>query len=384
MSLIASHTVWLSDRYGTRIMPIENFIGEGGAALSYTRVVNEVTPLTLVLPLNDTYAELFNEPSQYLDFRLEVWRRLGDGEEYLDTETVWFIRDIKKSVTRKTLTITAYSANEILDRRIIASKSGTAGAQKTDNIDDIMKAYVRENLGALASASRNYSAYFTVAGDLGQGTSITKAASFDGLLETLQALSQQSFVVSSGNIPIYFDVVGVTTASGVANLEFRTYRYQRGQDRTYTGQAYSITLSEETQTLDNVEITYAFADEINYVYVGGSGEGSLRALEEVSDTTRIGYSPINRREAFVNYTNSNVTAVLQSQGYQKLREGKPRKVITADIRNTDAGAYGRDWGFGDKMTASVDGEVFDVHIISVAVSLQNGRETIKAAIRGEL
>lgn len=382
MSLKASHTVWLSDRNGTRIQPIENFVGS--AALAYTRVVNEITPLTLTLPLNSTYTELFKEPSQYLDWRIEVWRRLGDGEEYLDTETIWFIRDVKKSLNPKTLTITAYSANEILNRRIIAFKSGTSGAQKTDNIDDIMKAYVRENIGASASASRNYSAYMTVAGDLGQGVSITKAASFDGLLETLQALSQQSFTQGTTPVPIFFDVIGVTTASGVANLEFATYKNQRGLDRTYTGQAYSVTLSEETQTLDNVEITYSFADEINYVFVGGAGEGSLRAVEEVSDTTRIAYSPINRREAFVNYTNSNVAAVLQSQGYQKLREGKPRKIITADIRNTDAGAYGRDWGFGDKMTASVDGEVFDVHIVAVAVSIQGGKETIKAAIRGEL
>lgn len=384
MSLIPSYTVWLSDRTGTRIQPIENFIGEGGAALSYTRVVNEITPLTLILPLNDVYRELFSEPTQYLDWRLEVWRRLGDGEEYLDTETVWFIRDIKKNLTRKTLTITAYSANEILDRRIIAFKSGTSGATKTENIDDLMKAYVRENLGVLASDSRTYSSYFTVADDLGQGVSITKAASFDGLLETLQALSQQSFTQGTTPVPIFFDVIGVTTASGVANLQFNTYKNQRGLDRTYTGQAYSITLSEETQTIDNVEITYAFSDEINYVYVGGSGEASNRAVEEVSDSTRIAYSPINRREVFVSYTNSNVSAVLQSQGYQKLREGKPRKIVTADIRNTDNNAYGRDWAFGDKLTADIDGEVFDVRIDVISVSIQSGKETIKASLRGEL
>lgn len=382
--MIASYTIWLADKFGTRQMPIENFIGDGGAALAYTRAINEITPLTLTVPLNDTYRDIFREPSQYLDWRIEIWRRLGDGEEYLDTETIWVIRDIKKNLTKKTITLTAYSANELLDRRIIASKSGTAGAQKTDNIDDIMKAYVRENIGASAIAARNYSLYLTVAADYGHGVSITKAASFDGLFETLQSLSQQSFIQGTTPVPIFFDVVGVTTASGTANLEFRTYKNQRGQDRTYTGQAYSVTLSDETNTLDNVEVSYLFSDEVNYVYVGGSGEATLRVVEEVSDSARIASSPINRRESFVNYTNSNVSAVLQSQGYQKLRDGKPKKIITAEIKNSDAAAYGRDWSFGDKMTVSVDGEVFDAHITAVAVSYQGGKEIIKAAIRGEL
>jgi len=377
-----SYTIWLSDRAGLRIQPIEDIISSNGAALMYTRAVNEVTSLTLTVPLNDTYKELFIEPSQYLDWRLEVWRRIGDGEEYLDTDTVWFIRDIKKNITAHTLTITAYSANEILSRRIIASKSGTSGAQKTDNIDDIMKAYVRENIGVLASGTRNYSAYMTVASDYGAGVSITKAASFDNLFTTLQDLSQQSFTQGTTPIPIFFDVIGITTASGVANLQFNTYARQRGLDRTYTGQLYTVTFSEDL--LDNVEVSYAFAGEYNYAYVGGAGEGTLRAVEEVSDSTRIAYSPINRREVFVNFTNTTTSSVLQSEGYQKLREGKPRKIVTADMRSTDSAAYGRDWAFGDKITVSVDGETFDAHISAISVSVSGGKEVIRASIRAEL
>lgn len=378
MSLIPSYTVWLSDRLGVRKKSITDFIGS--TALQYARAVNQITSLTITLPLNSEYADLFSDPNAWLDYRIEVWRRVGNGDEYLDTETIWFIRGIKKNLTQGTITLTAYSANEILTRRIIAYAAGTPYTQKSDLIDDMMKYFVAENLGSSATdADRDYSGYITNEGLLSQGDLIDKAATYKNLNDTLLDLSQQSLEL--GTAPIYFDVVGIITDVGVGNLEFRTYLNQRGNDRTTTSQLYSITLTETN--LDNIEINYDLSKEINYVYVGGTGEGSLRATATVSDTDKIAASPINRREGFTSY-NSNLTGTLQSEGYQKLRENAPRKIISAEIRNTETLVYGRDWTFGDKLTAEIDGEVFDVIINAVSVTLANNKEVVKAVIRGEI
>jgi hypothetical protein len=75
--------------------------------------------------------------------------------------------------------------------------------------------------------------------------------------------------------------------------------------------------------------------------------------------------------------------VLQSAGHAALRDGRPKKLLTATIQNTTGARYGRDWFYGDKLTASVDDDQFDCGIDAVAVSVQGGKETVKANLRGE-
>ena len=82
--MTASYSIYLCDPGGTRIADAGNFI-----SLQYSRVVNDVSTLTLELP-STFNTQLIRIP----DGRIEVWRRIDGGVEYLDTGITWLIKKL--------------------------------------------------------------------------------------------------------------------------------------------------------------------------------------------------------------------------------------------------------------------------------------------------
>src|SRR5262245_25697899 len=90
---MTTYSVYLDDPFGTRLADASKFL-----TLSYTRVVNDIGSLTLVLP--------GNFPTQYIripDRRIEVWRALDSGREYLETGTIWLIKKVTQKLDRRGL-----------------------------------------------------------------------------------------------------------------------------------------------------------------------------------------------------------------------------------------------------------------------------------------
>jgi hypothetical protein len=372
-----SYTIWIYDALGRGLAPVDNFVDANGASFVYQRAVNNIGVLTLNLPRQ--YEKLFDNPARWVDYRLGVWRRIDNGLEYLDTDTIYFVRKVKKRIIGgvRTFVVTAYSAIELLKRRHVAANAETAAAKKTDNIDDMMKAIVREQLGASAAGIRNISTYLSVEPDASAGTSITKAFSRDMVLNVLQDLAQHSGTTAT---PIFFDIVAPTPST----LEFRTRANQWGEDRSTSSTINkAVILSPDDDTLTDIEIEYDYSNEANYIYVGGSGQESNRVVEPVFDSTRYSLTPLNLRELFVSYTNSNVAAVLQSVGYAALRDARPKKTFTASVQDAPSARYGKHWFFGDTLTTVVDADYTDVRVDAIQVSMQAGKETIQAKLRAE-
>lgn len=373
--MAVTYTLWYSDASGRRIAPIDDFVDANGASFQYTRAVNAISPITIKLP--EKYSYLFTDPNRWLDSRFEVMRRIDNNPEYLDTETAWIVRNVKPSVNLngiKTLTITGYCANELLTRRRIAYAAGSSQSQKTAKIDDMMKAIMRENFGSSASAARSISTYLSIQADTSLGTTTSRAFSYDVVYDVLLKLAQESATTSA---LIFFDVVQVGTT-----FQFRTYKGQRGINRTLNDKN-SFTLSLGAGLTD-YEIDHDFTNEINFVYAGGAGQESVRIVASGADTTRVNMTPLNRRESFVNYSNSNVTSVLQGAALSKVREGNPRKVYTANFESMPGAVYGVHWGWGDKLPVDFgDGDVVNSRIDAITVTFQGGKESIRGQLRAE-
>jgi hypothetical protein len=321
-------------------------------------------------------------PISYLqiDGWLEVWRRAAGGLNYLDTETVWFIRDVSRRLNERGerfITVIAYSAADLLKRRIVAYAAGSSQAEKTGAADNLMKAIVRENLGSLATdTSRSISAYLSVQADSGAGPSLSKAFSRRNVLTVLQELAQASLEAGTA---LFFDIV----APEVGSLEFRTYTGQRGIDHSSTG-ARRVTLSPAYGTLTEVVRRYDHASEQNYIYAGGQGEESSRAVATASDASRISLSPFNRCEGWVDARNTADSGLLSAEAQAALRAGRPRQEFSGKILNTGSVQYGREWAFGDRISAEFDGEVVDGRVDEINVRVENGQEEIQAGLRVEL
>src|SRR5690606_15736220 len=94
--------------------------------------------------------------------------------------------------------------------------------------------------------------------------------------------------------PVFFDIV----APEPSGLQFRTYIGQRGTDHAFATSTNPIQVASEAGTLDEVERSFDYSDEVNWVLAAGQGLGADRAIATAGDNARILLSPLNRREAF--------------------------------------------------------------------------------------
>jgi hypothetical protein len=97
-----------------------------------------------------------------------------------------------------------------------------------------------------------------------------------------------------------------------------------------------------------------YRDEVNYVYVGGKGQDTARIVRERSEDERIRRSPINRREAFAQYSNEDDLNILDAHGDKKLNEQLPQIELTRDLGNLSGRVFGADWQLGDLITVASD------------------------------
>lgn len=346
--------------------------GSNFLTLSYARAVNAVGRLSITFPSSVPW-QILGE-----DQRIEVWRSIDGGLPTLDMGSCFFVRKRVRR-TRGPTTIEAACGMDLLRRRIIAYAAGESQASKTDQADDMIKAIARENLSSSAvDTSRQISStLFSVAADVAAGATITKAFAWDQVLTTAQEIAAASMTAGTY---IAFDVIVNTSSLG---LELQTYSGQRGQDRRIsTGSG--LIFSEETGLLVNAQLTDDWTGEVNYVYAGGQGEGTARTVLTAFDTDMINVSPFNRLEKFIGATESASSAAVQDKADSELRQFRPRRYLDASIAENQRARYGRDWGYGDFITAQFDGESFDARIDAIGITIDQSREErIDAIIRVE-
>jgi hypothetical protein len=345
----------------------------GVLALSYARAVNTVGNLTLTLPPSI--------PLSYLqrDGRILVYRSVPGVPPALDMEAVWFIVGVRQTLAEsgeEAIEVRAVDAVDLLRRRIVAYAAGSSQAVKSAAADNLIKAIVRENLSTSATDSARVlpSSLFRVSADTSQGPTIAKAFSRRVVLDVLREVADAA---TQAGTYLAFDVVW----SGDC-LEFRTYTQWRGVDHRFPGGLNPIILSPDTGSLTAVEYGIDYADEVTAGYVGGQGEESARVVGSAVDTARATLSPFARCEAWSQNTNTADAAVLADDADALVRAGRPRIVFSGTVNADAPGAtYGRDYGFGDVVTAQAFGAVVDCRIDAVSVQVTADRETVGIVAR---
>lgn len=364
----------VADSTGVALASIVNFVDANGAGLDYVLNAGQVGALTLTVPASFD-ATLFK-----LDGRIGVYRAIHGRPATLDGGAVWLIR--KWRYDAHYTTVTAYHATDLLRRRIIAYNAGSSESSKAaDNAGDQVKAYARENLGALISSSdrdgvetqANISAYLAVQVDLGDGASIAKAAARRTLLDVARELAQAS--VTAGTY-LTFEIVAPTDTT----LELRTYATQRGNDHRASSGA-PIIFSEEQGNIANVTLDVDRSEEITFVVAGGQGEGTSRLITTALDTSRMGESVFNRREDFADFSNVSDATALQDEADARLRAGRPIVTLTGDLIETPGCTRGIHFDYGDMVTVEFRGQQYDVRLDVIRVSVQGGGQTSQAKMQ---
>ncbi len=371
IALSSNYSVFITDPYGRRMYAVDNWL-----ALSYSRVVNEISPLTLILP--DTFPiNIFVRHA-----RIEVWRSIGGGPEYLETHTPWLVQKItfsRDANGARVFIVEAASANVILHSRLIAYNSTSAQAAKTDQADDMMKAIVRENLGSTASdtARRISTTYFDVQGDQALGPSFSKNFARRYVDETLKEIADTSYQEDSTK-PIYFDVVAPNSS---AYLEFRTYYKVRGTDRRM-GQQNAVILGPDFGSIGEYGLTIDWSNEITYGYAGGQGEEDTRLVGTYENTGRSTISPFARSELWIDSRTYSAITGLSQEAKAAVRANRAKVIFNGKVVNIPGCLYGRHWFWGDFVTVQAEGYAIDCRINGISITIdQNRQENIDAYAR---
>ena len=415
--MASSYEFWLTDDAGTRILELKGY-----AFVSYSRSTLGFSTLQMGLPYKDFVKRIY--PVFEVDRRIEVWRSPDTGHP-LRREQIYFLRKpriyTRDSDDFQIIELFGRSPVDLLGRRIIVQAAGSLFTSKTGTIDDIMKAFVREQMlyGEAADENGmqdNDRAYpqgeFFVQPDLSLGPSVSVSYSDRNVLEVLRELKDMSFQKNKESIAnprIYFDVVPASVSlfsifvlmeSGIIiedewgadvldeesilsttkynGLSFQTFADLYGTDRT-TG----VVFSAENGNLEAPDYQKTHLEEVNAVIVKGFGRGDSRQTEIVTDGERIGASRWNRCEAFLDASSEPDQSNLADLGRAALWKGEPVEEVTAiflsvpQSGNSPRSLYGLDWDLGDLLPVEYAGQSFDVEVAIVYVSLnENGEERI--------
>lgn len=376
----ASYRIVISDPFGTPLADASDFI-----SLKYARVTNDVSTLTLTLP-SAFNAALLRIP----DGRIEVWRRIDGGREYLDTETTWLIKAVeyvRDASGKVVIVVEADTPLSILGdpgRMSYAYSalwgSNGSGLYLADTFIQLLAFYALGDSAANAAAGdyrKIVPQYITLAAPQGLGAPVSKTFAWRGVLKVMQEIAEAS---TQQGAYIAFDIVAPTPST----YQFRTYAYQRGVDHRYSSGINPVLLSSAFGNLSETKLRRDYRDMASKVYVGGKGDGASQIISSRTDTALTTLSPFSLREKFIECTNSTDETTLGNEAYAELRASRPRVTLSGRIIQTPDTLYGVHWQWGDYVTVQDFGQSFDCRIDAITVTVSNGNELIDAWLRGEL
>ena len=369
----AHHEVWLYDPFGVRLLNLSQLV-----SINYSKALGSIGRFVLLMPFTE---ELFNLVG--IDFLIGIARNSQNTK--VETNFLGLIRSIR--ILDKggfdLLELGGEDGISLLNSRIVAYQAGTAQARKTDQADDMMKAIVRENLGALATdTARNLTSYgFEVEVDEALGPTITRVLTWKNILTLLNAIYRTS--VRKGT-PVYFDIVPVQNSETSIGFKFVTAINQLGNDRTFTSGAPTV-FSREFGNLENPSLAYDHAKEINAVYAAGEGWGIHRQLLISLDDDRIGISPWNRREKFIDVRQAETAEDMSTKADEALKEGQPQVLFSAILKDAPASRYGVEWNYGDKVVVQYRNVNLNGIINAVKITWsEDGSERIESRVEAVL
>jgi hypothetical protein len=380
--MTAAYTLLLRNAYGKELAILDDF-----SSLQYSKSLNGIGSLFVTLP--DRYPTTLFGP----DYRIEIWRTPIGGQPYYEMNTFWLIRDVTVLYTPEGngVSLECVDLMDILKRRLVAATRNTDNGTKStgrgtsDYADNLMRDFVRENMGAgatdtLGVIDRQISG-LTIEPNLttGYGPANTEIeASYIPVLDVLNQLAEYS---ESQGTKLYFNMIGEPIDG--TDISFYVTKDRLGADRTL-GSGAPIVFSWEFGNLAEVEMVEAYADSRTAVYALGPGSQDARTVRR-ADSANITYSPFSRIEQAESWTGSDeddtndlMDAFADSQVYRYAA----RALVTASVNDQIGYAYGRDYQYGDLVTVMSESRRFDCLVRSVGVSAESGQETVDIVLEG--
>jgi hypothetical protein len=382
---MSDYNIYLTNDAGVRIpTSADGTLASLNTILSMeaTRDANRVGTLHLRVPAT------FNPDLLQRDCGVQIWRAPRGGR--MSLWRPYFIRRWRFSSRDGTdqVEIWGYCPNYLLTARIVANYAGEddVSAFSSEYADDAMKKIVTDSqsdsLSPATSAGTRDWDDFSVHQDLSDGPQLSFESSLKRLLTmsgagVLPKISAASRVAGD---EVFFDVAVSDVSATSIEYEFRTYTDQPGADLSSGNNR--VLFSQRDGSLRNPSLEYDYTDEISYVYAGGQGVGENRNVQQVYDSDRYLASRWARREGFADARNQDIEDddAVRESGRALLNSHRGRVLFSGELVDTEATRFGADWSWGDRVVAKYRNREVDVIVRTVALVVQDGRETVVAKI----
>ena len=372
---LSNYYIKLKDHSGA---VVALFAGAGRAggrgdlrALSYKKLLRYPGEWRLYIDGNDDRLPLFD-----YDYQVEFWRRdpVGGLAWYCDFEG--FVRSLEFTQDEEGRDVFAAFGrgyNDLLTSEAVYSTSDSALARKAGPAESVCKEFVNEGIGPGAGADdlglTRVRPGLTIEADAATGAVWQGTGFQKNLLDVCVTLAEYA--------PADYMIVG----TGPATFEFQWRAGQWGQDKTSgNGVRPPVVFAAQLGNATTMHYLLSRLEEVNVVYGLGSGVGAVRLLASSADAGALAVSPWARRAVTRQMSNgAQDLADCQLLGQRFLAEQRARAQLTFVARQTAATRYGRDWDWGDLVTAlyTKTGLQADFKIVGVAVAVNAaGEETI--------
>jgi len=342
--------------------------------LTFNHEVNTVSTANFSIDGEDDRISLFLP-----DYQLEVWRADKDIglDWYIEWEGFCRTKSLKyDSDGQATFTVYASSYLSLLKRRYILYYAGTPFTSKSGIGETVIKSFVSQNCTSIASTamgriSNGIIPGFSVEPDYNRGYAWEGERTFKNLLTVVDDIALKT--------NLYYDVIGY----GDALFQFLTYYEQRGENRTIDGvstitglNSYGnvpIVFSQEFGNMGSPLLTDDRGNEINMVAVLGQGQGTDRQVICRSNNDAIAESPWNIIESTKSATSQSTVSALNDVGDAFLEENQPQKKLDFNVLQLKSLYYGKDYTWGDRITAAFSGSNFNKLIIGSSITVSAGQ-----------
>lgn len=362
----------LYDSFGTRL----GFLDER-VAWSATRVVNESGAAEFIIPLTARVVPLVKH-----DCIIRISQSLNSYAAAPIDDTIWIVDELLVNIGMQTLAIRAKTPNDLLKRRHVTALETTPEADKTGQIDNVIKQYLLREYGISPSTPSRQVIGLTIASQVTNSAIPSLAAdnphkgSLQNVMDLCQELCNDS---AQAGVPLYFDIVPVDDSM---NLQFRTYSFVRGVIRT------DLRIGQRFGTATGAEILSSRAEEINVAYGAGAGEGTARILGTAVDTARSTATRFARREGVAEQNDAEKLPIAEQAAKRMLYERRMKLSYTAQFVESQNLRYGVHIGFGDVVYATehYNGQniLFQCWINTVTIGeSEGGQQILDIALKGE-
>lgn len=371
--MAGSYEFWLTNDTGRRLAD-----PSGGTLLdrilsgTFQRVANGIGRFSARFPAS------FDTSLLKPDYMIQVWRapeggRLGLWRAYLLRR--WRLARVGSDLM---IDLWGFDPNSLLDRRIVANYTQTPESMKRDYADDMMKEIVdNQCVTDQSDPAPSFGARtipgLTVQADTSLGPSLDKDFAWQRVSDVLEDIQRAT---RDAGTEVFWDVVEDTVSSTSITFQFRTKTGQPGADRTSTA-----VFDESRGNLEASSLEYNWTQESNYIYSLGQGEDNFREVVQAWDASRIAVSRYGRIEDFAFSSFSSSPEAVEAQAQAALIEARPRRLFIGQPTDTEGLVFGRDWDWGDRVTARFLENEFEAIVRQVILSIwENGREVVDARI----